>query len=132
MKVYHVYKRPGYDKMTEGYDEFAAGEWHYCGTWSNEQKAKRRADGLVREGTSIRILTSYLNPLHDTEEVIEFGATVYRGDPQSSADQELQPLSSNAHSTSPITQSPDSSPSKSRLGPLDFHAEDWFRFSSWV
>ena len=128
MKIYHVYKRPGYDKMTEGYDEFAAGEWHYCGTWTDERCAQRRANGLTQEGTSIRLLASELNPKKTPEEVIEFGAAVYRGSAQVYADQELQDLST-FKSTSPITQSPDSSPSKSRL---DMDMDEWFKFSSWV
>lgn len=102
MKIYHVYKRPGYDKMTDGFDEFAAGEWHYCGTWSREAPAQRRADCLLEEGTSVRVLCSNLNPTTAPEEVIEFGPAIYRGPAQIHAEQELQTL----EHTSPITQSP--------------------------
>lgn len=130
MKIYHVYKRPGYDKMTNEIDEWSAGEWHYCGTWSDERFAQRRADRLVEEGTSVRVIASELNPSTAPEEVIEFGPAVHRGPAQMQAEQEMQTLKN----TSPITQSPDSSPSKSRLGlgPVDFNVEEWFKFSSWV
>ena len=109
MLIYHVYKRPGYDKWASGYDEFAAGEWHFCGAWNDADEAHRRADSLVEEGTSVRMLASVLNPSDPiTEKAIEFGVPV-RGIAETKADQETSPKKN----TSPITQSPDSSPSKS-------------------
>lgn len=131
MLIYHVYKRPGYDKLTSDYDEFAAGEWHYCGTWSDEQMARKRADSLVQEGTSVRMLPSELDPRNAlVYKPLEFGIPVYRPALEAvlEADQETPPDEGN---TSPITQSPDSSPSKSRLAPFDFASEDWFKISAW-
>ena len=130
MLIYHVYKRPGYDKLTSEYDEFAAGEWHYCGTWSDEDTAHRRADCLVQIGTSVRVLASELDPVvsFPVQKAIEFGVPVYRGTAELEADQETPP---NEGNTSPITQSPDSSPSKSLYKPFDFASEDWFKISAW-
>ena len=128
MKIYTVYKRPGYDKLTSDYDEFAAGEWHYCGSFDQRKLAQERADALVEEGSSVRLLTSELNPATPVEQVIEFGMPVYRGVAQLQAEQELKPIEKN---TSPITQSPDSSPSSS-LAPFDLATEDWFKLCSWV
>lgn len=128
MQIYHVYKRPGYDKWTSGYDEFAAGEWHYCGGWSDAEEAHKRADSLVEEGTSVRVLSSPLNPSEPlTLKAIEFGVPVYRGVAKLEIEQENSPRGN----ISPITQSPDSSPSKSRLAPFDLASEDWFKISSW-
>ena len=131
MQVFHVYKRPGYDKLTSDYDEFAAGEWHYCGTWSDEEMARKRADGLVEDGTSVRLLASELDPQDPTVyKPIEFGVPVYRPVLEAilQADQEIL---FDGNTASPITQSPDSSPSKSRLAPFDLASEDWFKICTW-
>ena len=131
MIVYTVYRRPGYDKMTNDHDEFAAGEWHYCGSFAQEKLAQERADDLVEEGSSVRLLTSELDPVTSVEQVIEFGMPVYRGVAQLRAEQEMKPIEEN---TSPITQSPDNSPSMSRLSlaPFDLADEDWSKLCSWV
>jgi hypothetical protein len=129
MKIHHVYKRSSFDKTTNGFDDFTAGEWHYCGTWTDESLARERADSLVEEGSSVRLLTSDLNTL--TEIVIEFGVPIYQEVAQLKAEQELQSMSYREN-TSPLTQSPDSSPSKSRHATFDFNTEDCFKFSSWV
>ncbi len=122
--------------MTDGYDEWSVGEWHYCGSWSDEDVAREKADNLVETGTSVRMLSDDLDPEEPVvEKVIEYGVPVYRGPAWCEAEQEMLPLSfskSKSKNTSPITQSPDSSPSKSRHATFDFNTEDWFKFSSWV
>ncbi len=44
MNIHHVYKRPSFDNTANGFDEFTTGEWHYCGSWTQQSLVRLHAN----------------------------------------------------------------------------------------